>query len=67
MHDITVIARRVSADAIQSSPRLSFRDGLKDRTRNLEIAGSRYRAPRNDVGWIRFTRNDDCSGLVPWH
>src|SRR4051812_2100958 len=27
---------------------LSFRDGPKDQTRNLEIPGSRWRAPRND-------------------
>jgi hypothetical protein len=26
----------------------SFRDGPKDQTRNLEIPGSRLRAPRND-------------------
>jgi len=26
----------------------SFRDGPKDQTRNLEIPGSRFRAPRND-------------------
>jgi hypothetical protein len=26
----------------------SFRDGPKDQTRNLEIPGSRCRAPRND-------------------
>jgi putative endonuclease len=27
----------------------SFRDGPKDRTRILEIPGSRFRAPRNDI------------------
>ena len=30
----------------------SFRDGPKDQTRNLEIPGPRYRAPRNDRVFI---------------
>src|SRR5258707_14307252 len=40
----------------------SFRDGPQDQTRNLEIPGSRWRAPRNDVprspfshGWYATT------------
>ncbi|SFI35209.1 hypothetical protein SAMN05216525_107229 [Bradyrhizobium sp. Gha] len=28
----------------------SFRGGAEHRTRNLEVPGSRFRAPRNDVG-----------------
>jgi hypothetical protein len=44
-------ARPMTGSAKQSTP-ASFRDGPKDQTRNLEIPGSRLRAPRNDWVWI---------------
>src|SRR6185437_14483204 len=36
----------------------SFRGDAQHRTRNLEVPGSRLRAPRNDcVGWLRLARD----------
>ena len=39
---------RLAQQVILARYALSFRDGPKDQTRNLEIPGSRFRAPRND-------------------
>src|SRR6266853_6682242 len=42
----------------------SFRDGPKDQTRNLEIPGSRFRAPRNDV---RMCGKQESKRGQIWH